>query len=147
VNIERKGTDGNTAAAVASVEVLIGSSIPEQYRQWLIESGGGWVEEVIVPGTGDNGLLYEFLSPRDIENERTSRGGFSTFVPERYLIIGVGAGGCLAIGLTVEVQGAFYWADSDKAIDLDLQDSSSEDIMLRLAADWTDLLAVLDLND
>lgn len=146
MQIEAKGANNGTGEDIDQLEQVIGTSIPEQYREWLSNSGGGWVEELVIPETDGNGLLYEFLSPKEIESQRANTGGFVAFVPARYLVIGVGAGGSLAIGLSNDTRGAFYWADYDVAVELDLQDSASEEIMTKIATDWADLLVTLDLQ-
>lgn len=146
MRIESKGRTDRTSDEIVHLEQILGTSLPEHYREWLDGSGGGWIEELIIPGTGENGLLYELLSPSEIEAQRTNTGGFSVFVPDRYLVVGSGAGGGLAIGLSGDTRGAFFWADYDAAVDLDLQDSSSEEIMSKLAADFPDLLTTLGLE-
>lgn len=88
--------------ALAEFEVTLPAPLPELYRSWLLEVGGG---EAAQDYRVANGVLSEFLTlggelGYDLASYRRTTSGFGAWVPKDYLIIAPGSGGSLCLLLT-----------------------------------------------
>lgn len=93
-----------------------------------------------IPNTTGPGFIAEIDGIKDLPRMR----GYETHsvIPTEYLIISIGSGGCLTIGIREDDYGSVWWADLDKADDDEIWDEPSESIMVRLASNWEDFLAL-----
>lgn len=125
---------------ITQTEQTLGVHFPAGYRSFLASTGGGSTgANLVIPGTERNGLL-DRLYGIDRLPRAQERIGFNEIVPERYLLVGDGAGGALAVD---SGDGSVWWADWDKGEELGVT-GPSQDVMLRLADDFNAFLALFD---
>lgn len=126
---------------VASVEALIGASLPDQFRRFLLEVGSGGLHGMrVVPETNGNGLLNNIFDTESMSTNWESPYGYSVIIPKIFLAIGSGAGGAMCVGLTGETVGRVYWADYDQAEEMGLYDEDpparSERVLREVFPTW-----------
>jgi hypothetical protein len=127
-------------ASLATVEATIGTRLPEPYRSWILLTGGGTLQHrIVIPGTDDNGLLNKIDAPSAL-NLLAQLETHQQLIPSDYLVIAQGHGGSLTVRTARDDHGSIWWADFDKADELEIEEPSDE-IMLRLADDFTTFLA------
>ena len=133
---------------VAEVEGRLGVVLPPAYRAWLLSVGGGTLSDyTVIPGTDDNGVIDQFETVDKLVRYQD----FPThdLIPPGHLVIALGSGGRLTIRTADDDYGSLWWADFDKADELDLAGDTPEgptpEIMARLADDFPALLALLDI--
>jgi hypothetical protein len=133
---------------VAAVERRLGITLPPAYRAWLLAVGGGTLSDyAVIPGTEGNGLIDQFETVDKLVRYQDSQ--THELIPPGYLVIALGSGGRLTIRTADDDNGSVWWADFDKADELDLAGDTPEgptpEIMVRLADDFPSLLALLDI--
>lgn len=132
-------------ASLATVETTIRTRLPEPYRSWILRTGGGTLERrIVIPGTDDNGLLNKINGPGDLDLLSRLE-THQQLIPEDYLVIAQGHGGSLTVRIAPDDHGSIWWADFDKADELEIEEPSDE-IMLRLADDFGAFLAGADIE-
>lgn len=136
-------------ADVRAFESKHGITLPDEYRTWLLDVGGGAAGRDYEI---ENGVLSEFLSlggdvGYDLHTWRDGTEGFSAWVPRDHLIVAPGSGGSLSVKLSEPDRGSVWWADYDAAVDhlsQPGQDPDSGDpqpyIMRKLADSFLDFL-------
>lgn len=130
--------------SLKAIEVVLGTRLPETYRTWILHTGGGVLaRRIVIPGTEGNGLLTTIGAPSDL----ALLGALEThhLVPTDYLVIAQGHGGSLAVRTALDDHGSIWWADFDKADDLEIEAPSNE-IMLRLADHFDAFLASVGID-
>ena len=133
---------------VADVERRLGVTLPPPYRTWLRATGGGTLSDYTeIPGTDGNGLIDQFETIDDLVDTQDFEP--NKLIPPGHLVIAAGSGGSLTIRTAPDDHGSLWWADFDKADELDLAGETPEgptpEIMTRLADDFPALLALLDI--
>ena len=134
---------------VADVERQLGVTFPHAYREFLLTAGGGTLgEHVAIPGTNRNGLINQFESVDKLVRYQNFEP--HELIPPGYTVIALGDGGSLAIRTAADDYGSMWWADFDKADEIDAAGETPEgptpQIMSRLADDFPAVLAILDIS-
>lgn len=125
------------------IEKSLNQILPQGYRNFLMEVGGGYTEQVTVP-MSNGGLLLEILSAEGVLEENIEMGrdsGFIAHIPFSFLLVGDGSGGGLSLKVDDGDEGSVWWADYEKAAGYEVEEPHP-DIMIRLADDFD---AFLDL--
>ena len=125
--------------SVHAIERRIGDLLPDEYRTWLLKTGGGAVEECPMPTIGGTGVLSWLFDPAFVEGNYLN--GFAASYPAHYLAVGAGSGGSVCIRFGDGDRGAVYWASDDLANAILVDGEVSENIMLRIADGWEQFLS------
>lgn len=135
-------------ALVEAFEQSLPAPLPQDYRRFLLQTGG---TETVEDYAVRNGVISEFLTLGDQEYDlfsvRSETSGFGKCVPFEYLIIAPGAGGDLCLLLEGLDSGSVWWADYDLAHDILTAPVGSDElrplreIMQRLSSTFSDFLS------
>lgn len=143
--LEVNGREPASESQIAEVESALGLRLPEAYRRWLRTTNGAEVpQDTPIPGTDGNGLFSELESAERLPLLRAYEG--NDVIPRDYVALNIGDGGAVAIKTRGDDLGSVWWADFDSAERLGIADGSSQEIMLRIADNWDQFLA-LDFDE
>lgn len=136
--MEMELRDPPKESQIAEVERRIGGQLPEDYRSWLSASDGADVDDKPMPTIGGTAILREFYSCERLSGLYGK--GFGESVPQPYLPIGGTNGGAVCLRLSGDDAGAVYWANYDLANNILVDGEVSENIMMRIADNWSQFL-------
>lgn len=123
---------------VAAAEAQLGVRLPEPYRAWLKATGGGHLTTPAELPQVD-GEITTFVGFGDDYRLTNQYTGFDDTLPRDYIRIAHGNGGTLVIKVSGEDIGSVWWADHDRADELELTEPSTEHLT-RLADEFDDFL-------
>lgn len=137
-----------TDAELERLEDRLGRRLPDDYRGWLRDNDGAWLDTLGLRG----GVVNRFLGVLDTDGggglaqlNRTPCGGFASWVPDEWLVASDGSGGVVCVKVTGDGIASVWWADYDLAEEIAPRDERENDplpqIMERLADSWTRFLA------
>lgn len=123
-----------TDRQLEEVERELGVSLPEEYRRWLLRTGGGDLfDDVAIPGTDEFGLISELDGIDRLPYLQRLRR--NEVVPDDYIVVTLGQGGSLALRVRNGDEGSVWWVNYDLADDLGVH-GPTDSVMLRVAEDF-----------
>lgn len=131
---------GANTAEIDLIERVISGHLPTEYRNWLRESDGAYIVDMLaMPDSEGGALLEELFTAREAAANYPGMGA-SSCVPLDFLVVGDGPGGAICIKISGNNVGTIWFADYDLANQIFDDGERGLEIMTPLADSWTSFL-------